>query len=184
VAAKIAFVGSHGVRKTTAAFSLAAALRHRGVATEVLHEVARSNPLGLNEAATAEAQLWILLSQVRRELELAPTTEVLVTDRSIVDNYAYALRAWGGSDRFAIELFVAAWARTYDLVVRLLPDVSLEPDGIRSLDPAFQSEIEALVDRLLPAFVAADRLRVLPASAIQAGVDWSAVVDALGLPAR
>jgi nicotinamide riboside kinase len=182
MARKVAFVGSHGVRKTTAAFSLAAALRHRGVATEVLHEVARANPLGLNEAASAEAQLWILLTQVRRELELTPSTDVLVTDRAIVDNYAYALRAWGGSDRYAIEPFVAQWSRTYDLVVRLLPDIPLEPDGIRSLDPAFQSQIEALVDRLLPAFVPAQRLRTLPASAVQSGVDWDDLIRALNGP--
>src|SRR3712207_8284587 len=58
------------VRKTTAAFSFAAALRHRGVATEVLHEVVRSSPLGFNESASADAQLWVLLTQDRKSTRL------------------------------------------------------------------------------------------------------------------
>ena len=73
-------------------------------------EVVRDNPLGINEAATGEAQLWVLVSQVRQELELAPKAEVLVTDRGVMDNYAYYLRACGGTDRFAVEPLVRAWA--------------------------------------------------------------------------
>ena len=175
---KVAFVGSHGVRKTTAAFSLAAALRHRGIATEVVHEVVRSSPLGYNEAAPAEAQLWVLLTQAQRELELAARTDVVVTDRSVVDNYAYALRIWG-ADRYAIEPFVGRWALTYDLTIRLLPDVELVADTVRSVDPAFRDEIEQLVDTLLPRFVPPDRLLVMGASEIVDRIDWGGVLATL-----
>jgi nicotinamide riboside kinase len=173
---KVAFVGSHGVRKTTAAFALAAALRHRGVATEVVHEVVRANPLGFNERATAEAQLWTLLTQVRLELELAQRATVLVTDRAVVDNYAYAVRAWAGRDPWSIEPFVREWSRSYDLVVRLLPDVDLEADGVRSVDPAFRADIERLVDGLLPTFIEPRRLVTMPASAVVQGADWTPLV--------
>jgi hypothetical protein len=123
--AKVAFVGSHGIRKTTAAHAFSSVLQRAGRSVEYGREVVRDNPLGLNEGATGEAQLWVLVSQVRQELELTPKAEVLVLDRGVMDNFVYYLRACGGEDRFAIGSFVAAWSATYDLVVRLLPDIAL-----------------------------------------------------------
>jgi hypothetical protein len=69
------------------------------------------------------------MSQVRQELELASKAEALVTDRAAMDNYAYYLRACAGVDRFDVGPLVRTWAGTYDLVVRLLPDVGLRADG-------------------------------------------------------
>ena len=88
---------------------------------ELGREVVRDNPLGINEGATGEAQLWVLVSQIRQELELARKADVLVTDRGVMDNYAYYLRACGGTDAFDAEPLVRRWSATYDLVVRLLP---------------------------------------------------------------
>jgi len=42
---KIAFVGSHGVGKTTLCFDLAAQLKRRGVNVDMVKEVARASPL-------------------------------------------------------------------------------------------------------------------------------------------
>ena len=78
--AKIAFIGSHGIRKTTAALAFASVIQRAGRAVEFAREVVRDNPLGINEGATAEAQLWVLTSQIRRELELSRKAECLVTD--------------------------------------------------------------------------------------------------------
>ena len=56
---KIAFIGSHGVGKTTLAYGLAARLKRRDFDLEVVVEVARRCPLPLNEETTVEAQSWI-----------------------------------------------------------------------------------------------------------------------------
>ena len=170
--AKIAFVGSHGIRKTTAAYAFAHTIQRAGRSVEFAREVVRDNPLGINETATGEAQLWVLVSQVRQELELAPKAEVLVTDRGVVDNYAYYLRACGGVDRFQVEPLVRTWGGTYDLVVRLIPDIALRADGIRSTSDAFRDEIEAILDDVLPRFVRPERLTTVPASEITDSFDW------------
>src|SRR5262245_41668618 len=122
--AKVAFIGSHGIRKTTALLAFAAEVQRAGRSVELGREVVRDNPLGINEGATGEAQLWVLVSQIRQELELARKADVLVTDRGVMDNYAYYLRACGGTDVFEVGPLVRSWSRTYDLVVRLLPDVA------------------------------------------------------------
>jgi nicotinamide riboside kinase len=177
--AKIAFVGSHGIRKTTAAYAFAHTIQRAGRSVEFCREVVRDNPLGINESATGEAQLWVLVSQVRRELELAPKAEVLVTDRSIVDNYAYYLRACGMTDRFGVEALVRSWGTTYDLVVRLLPDIRLRGDGIRSTSGAFRAEIEQILEVVLPQFVRPDGLVAMPASAVTDAHDWWPLAERL-----
>ena len=177
--AKIAFIGSHSVRKSNAVHAFASTIGRAGRSVEVGREVVRFNPLGLNEGATPEAQLWVLLAQVQQELELAPRAEVLVTDRSVVDNFAYFLRVTDGADPFAVEPLIRHWARTYDLSVRLLPDVALLADGVRSTNDAFRDEIEAILDRILPEYLAPERLLEVPASAVTADFDWWAIAERL-----
>jgi len=177
--AKVAFIGSHGIRKTTAAHGFANAMQRAGRSVEYGREVVRDNPLGINEGATGEAQLWVIVSQIRQELTLAPKAEVLVLDRGVMDNYAYYLRACGGEDRFAVEPMVREWSKTYDLVIRLFPDVDLSSDGVRSTSDEFRSEIESILDghltELLP-----DEARVdIPASQIGDGFDWWPIAERL-----
>jgi nicotinamide riboside kinase len=177
--AKVAFIGSHGIRKTTAAHGFANAMQRAGRSVEYGREVVRDNPLGINEGATGEAQLWVIVSQIRQELTLAPKAEVLVLDRGVMDNYAYYLRACGGEDRFAIEPMVRQWSKTYDLVIRLLPDVDLSSDGVRSTSDAFRLEIEGILDDRLDAFVTKGARLDIPASEIGDGYDWFPAAERL-----
>ena len=177
--AKIAFIGSHGIRKTSALLAFAAEVQRAGRSVELGREVVRDNPLGFNEGATGEAQLWVLVSQIRQELELARKADVLATDRGVMDNYAYYLRSCGGRDAFDAEPLIRNWSRTYDLVVRLLPDVALKADGVRSTNDAFRDEVEAILARVIPTLVPADRLVTIRASVITSRYDWFAVLEKL-----
>jgi nicotinamide riboside kinase len=177
--AKIAFIGSHSVRKSNAVHAFASTIGRAGRSVEVGREVVRFNPLGLNEAATPEAQLWVLMAQIQQELELRGRAEVLVTDRSVVDNFAYFLRVTDGGDPFGVEPLIRGWATTYDLMVRLLPDVALLADGVRSTNDAFRDEIEAILDRILPEYVPPDRLLTVRASEVTADFDWWAIAERL-----
>jgi nicotinamide riboside kinase len=177
--AKIAFIGSHSIRKSNAVHAFASAVGRAGRSVEVGREVVRFNPLGLNEGATPEAQLWVLMAQVQQELELARRAEILVTDRSVVDNFAYYLRVTGGEDPFGVEPLIRRWATTYDLSVRLLPDVGLLADGVRSTSDAFRDEIETILDRILPIYLERDRYLTVPASSVTADFDWWSIADRL-----
>ena len=139
----------------------------------------RDNPLGINEGATGEAQLWVLVTQIRQELELARRADILATDRGVMDNFAYYLRSCGGTDEYAAEPLVRRWSATYDLVVRLLPDVALQADGVRSTNDAFRDEVEAILDDVLPGLVPADRLVTVRASEITSRFDWFGVLQRL-----
>ena len=177
--AKVAFIGSHGIRKTTAAHGFANAMQRAGRSVEYGREVVRDNPLGINEGATGEAQLWVLVSQIRQELTLAPKAEVLVLDRGVMDNFAYYLRACGGEDRIAVEPMAREWSKTYDLVVRLRPDVDLSADGVRSTSDDFRMEIEQILDGYLGDFITGERLVDVAASEIGDRYDWWPMAERL-----
>ncbi|MDX2345154.1 MAG: AAA family ATPase [Acidimicrobiia bacterium] len=176
---KIAFIGSHSVRKTNAVHSFAGAVGRSGRSVEVGREVIRFNPLGLNEGATPEAQLWVIMAQIQQELELRTRAEVLVTDRAVVDNFAYFLRATAGEDPFDVKPLVRKWCETYDLFVRLLPDVPLMVDGVRSTSDKFRDEIETIINAILPMYVPDDRVVTFRASEITELFDWAALLERL-----
>lgn len=178
--AKVAFIGSHGIRKTTAVHAFANTMQRAGRSVEYGREVIRDNPLGINESATGEAQLWVLVSQIQMELRLAPNAEVLVLDRGVMDNFAYYLRAAGG-DPFDIGPLVARWSETYDMVVRLHPDIELRPDGVRSTSDAFRDDIEALLDEHLPRLVEDRRMVDVNASEIGDHFDWWSLAERLAV---
>lgn len=178
-ARKIAFIGSHSVRKTNAVHSFAAEVGRSGRSVEVGREVVRFNPLGRNEGATAEAQLWTLASQIQQEVELRSRADVLVLDRAVVDNFAYFLRVTKGQDPFDIRPFVKSWSQTYDLYVRLRPDVGLKADGVRSTNEKFRREIEKILDVIIPQFVEPTKLIELKASEVSESFDWSGLLELL-----
>jgi nicotinamide riboside kinase len=177
--AKVAFVGSHGIRKTTAVHAFANVMQRAGRSVEHGREVVRDNPLGINEGATGESQLWVLVSQIRQELRLSQHADVLVLDRGVMDNFAYYLRACGGDDPFSVEPLIRRWSGTYDMVVRLLPDVALSADGVRSTSDAFRDEIERILDERMPDLVVERRLVVEHASRIDDRFDWWPLAERL-----
>ena len=137
---KLAFVGSHGVGKTTLCYGLAARLKARDVSLEVVREVARRCPLPINEETSLEAQSWILHTQIAEELVAEAHYEVVICDRSALDNYVYLLLAEGSQP--GLESMIDRWMATYDLLVHAPVLEQPSADGVRSNNPAFQLAVE------------------------------------------
>ncbi len=144
---KIAFIGSHGVGKTTLCYGLAAQLKARDVSCEVVHEVARRCPLPINLQTTTAAQAWIVHNQIAEELVAATRYPVVVCDRSALDNYVYLLLA---SDRQpALDGLIDHWMKSYGLLVHVPIITAPRADGVRSDDPSFQRAVEERLIREL-----------------------------------
>jgi nicotinamide riboside kinase len=141
---KIAFIGSHGVGKTTLCYGLAARLKARDVSLEMVHEVARRCPLPINEATGLASQSWILHTQIAEEIVAQARYPVVVCDRSALDNYVYLLVAQGRQD--ALDRLVAHWMTTYQMLVMVPVTDAPRADGLRATDPTFQAAVE---ERLL-----------------------------------
>lgn len=140
---KIAFIGSHGVGKTTLCYGLAARLKARDVVLDIVHEVARRCPLPINEASNVAAQSWILHTQIADELAASARHPVVICDRSVLDNYVYMLLRAGR--QAGLEALVAWWLTSYDLLVHVPIVQGLQADGLRSTDPEFQRLVDSRV---------------------------------------
>ena len=141
---KLAFIGSHGVGKTTLCYGLAAGLKSRDIHLEVVREVARRSPLPINQVTSVASQEWILHTQIAEELAAEADSGVVICDRSVLDNYVYMLVAAGPKE--PLEPLVDHWMTTYDLLLHVPIVDAPSADGVRSLDPAFQRAID---ERLL-----------------------------------
>jgi thymidylate kinase len=144
---KIAFIGTHGVGKTTLCYDLAAILKRHDVQVDVVKEVARLCPLPINRQTSAEAQTWILMTQITEEIRSAHSHDVVVCDRSVLDNYAYLVLACG-RQRW-LERVVNHWMKTYDLLFKVPLSGAVSADGFRDTDEFFMRSIDQLVDELL-----------------------------------
>jgi len=146
---KIALIGTHGVGKTTLCFELAARLKRRNLDVEVVREVARSCPLPINQQTTTAAQEWILHTQFTWEIEASARHDVVLCDRSVLDNYCYLVHAAGSSS--AWEKLFDHWLPSYDLLVHVPLWTRPSYDGVRAVDPRFQEQIDVLLEGMITA---------------------------------
>lgn len=147
---KVAFIGTHGTGKTTLCFRLAAHLKMLDLNVDIVKEVARSAPLPLNRETTLDAQLWILHSQIAHEISSSRDHDVVVCDRSVLDNYAYLVHRFGR--RLVLDALVREWMDSYTALFRVPVLRSPSYDGVRDTSPSYQQEIDRLVGDLLAEF--------------------------------
>lgn len=146
---KIAFIGSHGVGKTTLCYGLAARLKAADISLEVVGEIARRCPLPINRDTTLAAQSWILHTQIAEELVAAARYDFVICDRSVLDNFVYLLLAAGG--RSELDPLVTVWTNSYQLLVHVPVIDGPRADGIRSTDPSFQRAVDERLEKEIAA---------------------------------
>jgi predicted ATPase len=146
---KIAFLGTHGVGKTTLCFDLASRLKRLDLSVDIVKEVARSCPLPINQDTTLDAQAWILHTQIAQEIAASTQFEAVICDRSVLDNYAYLVHRIGRRPEY--DALVKRWVESYSglFKVPILQPPSF--DGTRAVSGTFQREIDDVIDALLQA---------------------------------
>ena len=152
----IAFTGAHGTGKTTAVYECAALLK-KSSRTEIglITEVARDCPLPVYGKRRSvqdffAAQMWMFVTQMKREIEMADRFETIVSDRTVVDVAAYSLFL-GYEDLAADQLALARnHIAVYDRIILIKAGCRpeyLAEDGFRGVDVKEQAEVEALLLR-------------------------------------
>lgn len=147
---KIAFIGSHGVGKTTLCFDLAARLKRLDFGVDIVKEVVRSCPLPINQDTTLEAQAWIIHTQIAEEIASAAQYEAVICDRSVLDNYAYLVHRVGRRPEY--DLLTGHWMASYSGLFKVPVVEAPSFDGMRDVSGTFQRDIDAVIDELLHVF--------------------------------
>jgi len=175
---KIALIGTHGVGKTTLCFELAAKLKRLDLGVDLVKEVARDCPLPINRDTTLDAQSWILHAQCAREIAAAAASDVVVCDRSVLDNYAYLVHALGR--RPDLDPWVKRWCGTYGALFKVPLWQPPSFDGTRDTDLVFQREVDETIDALIRDF--AVNVRTLDPEDPESWADR--IVARLGFPTQ
>jgi thymidylate kinase len=157
---KIGLMGSHDTGKTTIGFTICGKLKTRHYNVEFVQEIARHIPsqLIVNKGTNFYTQYWILNQQINEEiLAILRGANMIVTDRTVVDNYAYAFRASQShikqvseDDLKIMEAKCLHWVKTYDFLFYVpIPEKKMEDDGFRSTEKQFQLEIDDYIQQIV-----------------------------------
>lgn len=153
----IALCGAHGVGKTTLGWEL---YRHYQAEHKAFlaHGIARgiiARGYSLGAAATMDSYVEYIIEQLST-LARAREYEIYISDRTLLDPYAYALvNQRNGQSLITLrelELLRRVWEleqKEYGLYLYLPVQFPLEQDGIRPADKEYQNQISQSVLGLL-----------------------------------
>lgn len=147
--------GAFSTGKTSLADSLADALIKSGLTVTRVPDMARHCPAPLNSGQTEDASLWLLTTQIAREIGTALGPEqVMLCDRGVPDVLAhhFEVRARYGDGRVGLPgQFLDSWLGTYDLILfsRVDEAVPILPDGLRTGDAAYRTMLDSYAARVL-----------------------------------
>ena len=150
--AKIGISGTHGVGKSFYLYELANKLKLKHPTKEIslVQEIARKCPFPINQIATVESQQWMFFTQITKEIEAEKINDIIVCDRTLIDYAAYTLNQFPEL-YYKLEPYLVYHLSTYDKIYfKLLKNNNkwLVDDGVRDIDPVFQSKIDSILQEL------------------------------------
>lgn len=160
---KIALTGAHGVGKTTLANAVREALGVKGYPVQLAPELPREicgivgNPEFFRQGEnTLAKQMALLYGQVQLEytMGIVPPRELILTDRTLADHWAYTVHFFRGElekqDLFRVlETMIAQYLSTYSLIGYVPIEFAPLDDGIRESDAPFQAAIDRLIKKFM-----------------------------------
>lgn len=160
---KVQFVGTHGTGKSILVSMTEALLNKHGVVpVRPIRELSQrfiDSGMTLNENTSLDAQIAILFEQAAEELKFRERNFHVVTDRSLIDNFAYALLAFSSRDSYGSVLrsageiidFYSSFAPASHMFFVPMTSGELVADGVRSISEQFQRDADKKIQEFLEA---------------------------------
>lgn len=166
---KFAFIGTSCSGKTTLCLSALAQLKTMGVSCDGVLQQDRRFAFDRDQLEQyKEAQYYFICNQVMRETELTLRghAEVLISDRSVLDLYAYYVAQYGHDD--GLFQLVWSWMETYTTLYHLDP-LPYVDDKSRPSDE-FRLQVDECLDKMIRGFGGTDRIKRLPRKEIMTDI--------------
>jgi GTPase SAR1 family protein len=150
---KIAFSGTHSCGKTTAINEVYQYLKSKGYkSVGTSPEVTRWCPFELNQKTTFKSQYWVLTHHIMQEIILRKY-DILLCDRSVLDNIAYAKYAniyshnISSRDLYFLKIIGESWIShgNYYTATIFLSPLPIEDDNLRSPELKYQQRINDIM---------------------------------------
>ncbi len=141
---KIGFCGSHCTGKTT----LAKRLRKDISNSYLISELVRNyTPEDLKKC---EIQQELLKDQMGHELFASTRSDVVITDRTVVDNAAYLSNVCGLKSGYKVLALLHQWIDTYDVIFFCpIENIPLTDDGFRRTNNTERDLIELIIKKYI-----------------------------------
>jgi hypothetical protein len=145
----IALSATHGTGKSYQAYNIARVLQKKGFNVCVIDELARECPFEINQGAGWKTQIWIIVKQILREIELCGKYDYVIVDRSILDPFSYGkiLNLLEKDDILFIKNILNKIYKKIYILDPIHFDYQID-DGIRDMDKEFRLKVH---DQLLEA---------------------------------
>lgn len=153
---KVAIAGSHGVGKTTLAYSISNYYSKWNVTlnTHIARTlIEKGYPLG--KEATVESYIQYIIAQLAAE-QKSTNSDLFVSDRSLLDPLSYAIINMKTEESpvplSVIEMMKRIWLlelQQYDLYIFVPIEFSMQEDGVRPKDDDYRKLIENQMIQLL-----------------------------------
>lgn len=145
---KFGIIGTTCAGKTTKTYEVVSELKRMGLNADGVFQQDRRLPFDKEYLEKElEAQYWVVLNQALQEVEMTVgrPPKIMVSDRSVLDFYAY-LEYQYGRDRMLYE-FVKQWADTYTALY-YLPPLDYQDDGARP-DDDFRMDVDETLQQII-----------------------------------
>ncbi|MBD3229550.1 MAG: AAA family ATPase [Candidatus Lokiarchaeota archaeon] len=151
---KIGILGTHGTGKTTLGHTIMSYLKENHFIVGWVSEIVRDRPAAVKDLSAFLSQYWVLNSQINKEIERQSLNKVIVTDRTVIDNFAYAKKSAANSiskkDLKVLEHICKNWSSTYDfLFYTQITKKPIEDDNFRSTNQRYQLEIDRMIRNII-----------------------------------
>lgn len=153
---RFAISGIHGSGKTTLCHAVVARLRESGVNAALAPESARQSLLLAGRLISIEMEIEILGLQIAEEMRAGFSADVVISDRSVIDTYAYSLARFpelnneGRNFLNAIAHFGQTYAKSYKSIFFLpsrLPGSTA--DALRDTDPIVDRQVISAFEKVI-----------------------------------
>ncbi|MBT4177772.1 MAG: hypothetical protein HOE02_05745 [Candidatus Marinimicrobia bacterium] len=143
----IAYSGTHGTGKTTAAYQHVVNLKmaYPDKSVKALCDLEDLCPYDINKEGSRETQTWIFSNQINQELTNLKEFDIVVCDRTLIDVIGYTQAL--GFDDLAAAMFsfacyhIQAYSKIY--CKKIINNRFCFSDGIRETkDPVFRQDVE------------------------------------------
>lgn len=144
---KFAIIGTSSAGKSTLTYELMGKLKRLGILAEGVFQQDRRLCFDREKLETEiMAQYNVIFNMVCRETEmlLRDGTDMILSDRSVLDFYAYMEHQYGRIDH--VWQFIVEWCKTYDALYYLEP-LKYHDDGSRPPEE-FRDKVDSVLKRL------------------------------------
>lgn len=155
---KYALIGTSCCGKTTAVHSIVGTLRKEGYFIDGITSLDRNYTFDYKQLDTnPKAQAYVILQQAFNEMriETRDDTDILLSDRSVVDYFAYMMVSTPGNVYCdAMRNLVMKWVKTYDTLFLLKPlpyvkEQKRPSDDFRMMVHNVLSELVAMISNVV-----------------------------------